>query len=166
MPNLSSPLQLFLNPSRIQIQTQFFCGSQFITVAGPTFFFLPIFSLSPPVLLCFSLLLSAITEPLILSLHYSRPNPSHCSSLQSHAYPSHLSYITSFSFSAAPRLFLVFQQTTLSHTHTHSERESKHGGTSNGVRTKFRAQEDSSGCDLLQARARPDQDLRLPDRAD
>jgi hypothetical protein len=55
MANLSSPLHLFLNPSRIQIQTQFFCGSQFITIVGPTLFFSPVFSLSPPLLLCLSL---------------------------------------------------------------------------------------------------------------
>ena len=57
MANLSSPLHLILNPSRIQIQTQFFCGSQFITVAGPTLFFSLVFSLSlsPPLLLCLSL---------------------------------------------------------------------------------------------------------------
>ena len=46
MPILSSAFHLFLNPSRIQIRTQFFCGSQFITVSGPIFFFSPIFSLS------------------------------------------------------------------------------------------------------------------------
>jgi hypothetical protein len=63
MPILSSAFHLFLNPSRIQIRTQFFCGSQFITVTGPTFFFSPIFTLSPPeASLLLSLLLSAITE--------------------------------------------------------------------------------------------------------
>jgi hypothetical protein len=56
MPILSSTFHLFLNPSRIQIRTQFSCGSQFITVIGPTrSFLLPIFSLSP---LYASLLLS------------------------------------------------------------------------------------------------------------
>ena len=60
--NLSSSFHMFLNPSRIQILTQFFCGSQFITVAGPTLFFSPIFSLSPPLLLCLSL--SNISRPL------------------------------------------------------------------------------------------------------
>ena len=52
MPNLSSAFPLFFNPNRIQIRTEFglnSCGSQFITVPGPTCsFFLPIFSLSPP----------------------------------------------------------------------------------------------------------------------
>ena len=48
MTNLSSSLQLFWNLTRIQIQTQFFCWSQFITVTGPIFFFSPIFTLSPP----------------------------------------------------------------------------------------------------------------------
>ena len=62
--NLSSPLQLFLNPSRIQIRTQFFCGSHFLPLLGPPNSFLP-FSLSPPLLLCLSLsLLSAISRPL------------------------------------------------------------------------------------------------------
>ena len=71
---------LFLNPSRIQIWTQFFCGSQFITVTGPTFFFSPHFFLSPPeASLLLSLALghyraqtplpsSPITEPHIFSL--------------------------------------------------------------------------------------------------
>jgi hypothetical protein len=62
--NLSSPLQLFLNPSRIQIRTQFFCGSHFLPLLGPPNSFLP-FSLS--LLHCFSAslsLLSAISRPL------------------------------------------------------------------------------------------------------
>ena len=58
--NLSSPLHQFLNPSRIQIQTQFFCGSQFITVAGPTLFFSSVFSLSSTA----SLPLSLSSRPL------------------------------------------------------------------------------------------------------
>jgi hypothetical protein len=62
--NLSSPLQLFLNLSRIQIRTQFFCGSHFLPLLGPPNSFLP-FSLS--LLHCFSAslsLLSAISRPL------------------------------------------------------------------------------------------------------
>ncbi len=43
MPNLSLAFHLFLNPSRIQIRTQFFCRSQFITVTEPTFFISPDF---------------------------------------------------------------------------------------------------------------------------
>jgi hypothetical protein len=61
MVNLSSPLQLFLNPSQIQIRTQFFCGSHFLPLLDPPNSFLP-FSLS--LLHCFSAflsLLSAIT---------------------------------------------------------------------------------------------------------
>jgi hypothetical protein len=62
--NLSSPLQLFLNPSRIQIRTHFFYGSHFLPLLGPPNSFLP-FSLS--LLHCFSAslsLLSAISRPL------------------------------------------------------------------------------------------------------
>jgi hypothetical protein len=54
MANLSSPLQLFLNPSRIQIRTQFFCGSQFLPLLAHQIHFSR-FSLSPPLLLCLSL---------------------------------------------------------------------------------------------------------------
>ena len=80
MPNLSSAFHLFLNPSRIQIWTQFFCGFQFITLTRPTFFFSPHFFLSPPEApLHLSLALghyrawtplpsSPITEPHIFSL--------------------------------------------------------------------------------------------------
>ena len=66
MANLSSSLHLFLNPSRIQIQTQFFCGFQFITITRPTFFFSRHFFLSPP------------EAPLLLSLalgHYRARTP-------------------------------------------------------------------------------------------
>ena len=70
MPIFSLVFHLFLNPSRIQIRTQFFCGSQFITVTGPTFFFSPHF-------------LSLLQTSLLLSC--SRPlQPVHCSLLFSH----------------------------------------------------------------------------------
>ena len=46
--------KLFLNPSRIQIRTQFFCGSKFLPLLGPPYSFLP-FSLSPPLLLSIAL---------------------------------------------------------------------------------------------------------------
>ena len=39
MSNLSSAFGLFLNPSRIQIRIEFMCGSQFIIVTGPRYFF-------------------------------------------------------------------------------------------------------------------------------
>ena len=54
-------LQLFLNPVRIQIRTQFFCGSQFLPLLGPPNSFLP-FSLS--LLHCFSASLSLSSRPL------------------------------------------------------------------------------------------------------
>ena len=105
-PNLNFmwvPWQIWVHPSpvfeskQIQIQTQFFCGSQFITVARPTLFFSLIFSLSPPLLLCLSLsLLSAITDPL-----YALPLPDSLSSLLSAKPPHGPHYFTfppSFSF--------------------------------------------------------------------
>jgi hypothetical protein len=55
MPNLSSPFSLFLNPSQIQIRTQFTWVPVLLPLLGPRSSFLPIFSLSPPVLLCFFL---------------------------------------------------------------------------------------------------------------
>jgi hypothetical protein len=54
MPNLSYPFNLFLNSSQIQIQTQFIWVPVLLPLLGPRSSFLPIFSLSPPVLLCFS----------------------------------------------------------------------------------------------------------------
>ena len=87
MPNLSSAFHLFLNPIRIQIliqiRTEFMCGSQFITITGPTrFFFLP-FSLSL-LQFCFpaslSLAFGQTHSAPFFSLHYSRPNPSYQSS--------------------------------------------------------------------------------------
>ena len=74
MANLSSPLQLFLNPSRIQIRTQFFCGSQFLPLLGPPNSFLP-FSLS--LLHCFSASLSLSSRP----LQVRPPFPDYLSSL-------------------------------------------------------------------------------------
>ena len=55
MPNLSLPFSLFLNPSRIQIRTQFTWIPVLLRLLDLCSSFLPIFSLSPPVLLCFSL---------------------------------------------------------------------------------------------------------------
>jgi hypothetical protein len=62
--NLSSPLQLFLNPSRIQILTQFFCGSHFLPLLAPPSSFLPFLSLSSTASLLSLSLLSAISRPL------------------------------------------------------------------------------------------------------
>ena len=45
--NLSSPFQLFLNPNRIQIQTQFFCGSHFLPLLAHQIHFSRFLSLSP-----------------------------------------------------------------------------------------------------------------------
>ena len=59
MPNLSSAFHLFLNPSRIQIRTEFMWVPVYYRYWANVFSFLPIFSLSPP---SASLLLSLYTE--------------------------------------------------------------------------------------------------------
>ena len=73
MPNLSLAFHLFLNPSRIQIQTQFLWVPVYYRYWAHTFLlFSPIFSLSPPdVVLLLSLLLSGISQP----LRYGGGNP-------------------------------------------------------------------------------------------
>ena len=84
MPNLSSPFHLFLNPSQIQIRTQFTWVPVYYRYWAHVPSFLPIFFLSPPeasllLSLAFShyrahtpLPSSPITEPHILITHFPK----------------------------------------------------------------------------------------------